>query len=181
MTHLPEPMDIALRAWAIPEKRRKTGGGKKRRHRPKALIVFDTETEFGGSQELIVGAYRYVRVEWKGSRPTLRCAEEGLFHPDDLFVRDPEQLATIRDYAARAVANVDRSQRDANRTLQVLSRHEFCERMLWGACWRNRATLVGFNLGFDLSRLRLSWHEGRGLYNGAFVLRLWEWEQKDHR
>jgi len=181
VTALPEPMDVALRAWAIPEKRRKTGSGKKRRHRPKALVVFDTETELGGSQDLLVGAYRYVRVEWKGSRPTLRCAEEGLFHPDDLFDRDPEQLAAIRDYAARAVAEVDRSQRDANRTLQVLSRHEFCERMLWGACWRNRATLVGFNLGFDLSRLRLSWHEGRGLYNGAFVLRLWEWEGKDHR
>jgi hypothetical protein len=174
-------MDVALRAWAVPEKRRKTGSGKKPRHRPKALVVFDTETELGGSQDLLVGAYRYVRVERKGSRPTLRCAEEGLFHPDDLFFRDPEQLATIRDYAARAVANVDRSQRDANRTLQVLSRHEFCERMLWGACWRNRATLVGFNLGFDLSRLRLSWHEGRGLYNGAFVMRLWEWEGKDHR
>ena len=181
MTAAPEPTDIALRAWAVPEKRRKTGDGKMRRHRPKALVVFDTETELGGAQDLIVGAYRYVRVEWKGSRPTLRCAEEGLFHPDDLFVRDPQQLATIRDYATRAVATVDRDQRDANRTLQVLTRHEFCERMLWGACWRNRATLVGFNLGFDISRLRLSWHEGRGLYNGAFVLRLWEWEGKDHR
>ena len=102
MTALPEPMDVALRAWAIPEKRRKTGSGKKRRHRPEALVVFDTETELGGSQDLIVGAYRYVRVEWKGSRPTLRCAEEGLFHPDDLTERDPEQLSTIRDYAARA-------------------------------------------------------------------------------
>ena len=181
MTALPEAMDIALRAWAVPEKRRKTGSGKKRRHRPKAFVVFDTETELGGSQDLIVGAYRYVRVEWKGSRPTLRCAEEGLFHPDDLFARDPAQLEKIRDYAARARADVDLSQRDANRSLQVLTRHEFCERMLWGACWRNRATLVGFNLGFDISRLRLSWHEGRGLYNGAFVLRLWEWEGKDHR
>jgi hypothetical protein len=181
VTALPEAMDIALRAWAVPEKRRKAGSGKKRRHRPKALVVFDTETELGGSQDLIVGAYRYVRVEWQGSRPTLRCAEEGLFHPDDLFAHDPDQLAAIRDYASRATADVDRSQRDANRTLQVLTRHEFCERMLWGACWRNRATLVGFNLGFDISRLRLSWHEGRGLYNGAFVLRLWEWEQKDHR
>jgi hypothetical protein len=174
-------MDIALRAWAVPEKRRKTGSGKKRRHRPKALVVFDTETELGGSQDLIVGAYRYVRVEWRGSKPTFRCAEEGLFHPDDLGERDPEQLEKIRDYAARSRADVDRSQRDTNRTLQVLTRHQFCERMLWGACWRNRATLVGFNLGFDISRLRLSWHEGRGLYNGAFVLRLWEWEQKDHR
>jgi hypothetical protein len=174
-------MDIALRAWAVPDKRRKTGSGKRRRHKPLALVVFDTETELNGSQRLLVGAYRYVRVEWRGSRPVLSCAEEGLFVPDDLAERDPGQEKMIRDYARRAKADVDRSQRDANKTLQVLTRHEFCERMLWGACWRNRATLVGFNLGFDLSRLRLSWHEGRGLYNGAFVFRLWEWEGRDHQ
>ena len=181
MTPLLEGMDIALRAWAVPDKRRKAGSGKRRRHKPEALVVFDTETELHGSQRLLVGAYRYVRVEWRGNRPVLSCAEEGLFVPDDLAERDPAQDAMIREYARRARADVDRSQRDANKTLQVLTRHEFCERMLWGACWRNHATVVGFNLGFDLSRLSLSWHNGRGLYNGAFVFRLWEWEGRDHR
>ena len=53
--------------------------------------------------------------------------------------------------------------------------------MLWKACWRNRATLVAFNLGFDVSRLRLSWHAGRDRHRGAFVLRLWEWGGGDDR
>jgi hypothetical protein len=63
----PEPLDIALRAWALPDKRRKLGSDKRRRHRPKALAVFDTETELPGAQKLIVGSYRYVRVEWKAA------------------------------------------------------------------------------------------------------------------
>ena len=180
MTTDAEPMDIALRAWALPDKMRPSSP-QRRRHRPSALVVLDTETELVGAQNLIVGCYRYVRVKWRNKVPMLSSAEEALVVPDDLGEREPDQLALVREYAATREPNVDRSQRDANRTLHVLSHHEFCERMLWGACWRNRATLVGFNLGFDVSRLRLSWHEGRGLYAGAFVLRLWEWGKKDHR
>ena len=101
--------------------------------------------------------------------------------PDGLREIDPERYSLVEAYVAAHQPDVDRDQRDANRALQLLSRHEFCERMLWGACWRGRATLVGFNLGFDLSRLALSWHEGRGLYHGAFVFRLWEWQGRDHR
>lgn len=63
----------------------------------------------------------------------------------------------------------------------MLTRSEFCDGMLWKACWRNRATLVAFNLGFDISRLRLSWHAGRGRHKGAIVLRLWDWEGSDNR
>jgi hypothetical protein len=176
-----EPMDIALRAWALPDKGRRPGSDKRRRHRPLALVVFDTETELHGAQRLIVGSYRYIRVDWRRSLPTLHVAEEGLFVPDGLREIDPERYSLVEAYVAAHQPDVDRDQRDANRSLQLLSRHEFCERMLWGACWRGRATLVGFNLGFDLSRLALSWHEGRGLYRGAFVLRLWEWQGKDHR
>jgi len=181
VTESAQPLDIALRAWVLPDKGRKPGSDKRRRHRPDALVVFDTETELHGAQRLLVGSYRYARVEWAGAVPTLRVAEEGLFAPDGLRETEPEQYSLVEAYAATHPADVDRSQRDANRSLQLLTRHEFCERMLWGACWRGRASLVGFNLGFDISRLALSWHEGRGLYHGAFVLRLWEWQGKDHR
>jgi len=61
MTTDAEPMDIALRAWALPDKMRPSMP-QRRRHRPSALVVMDTETELGGAQSLIVGCYRYVRV-----------------------------------------------------------------------------------------------------------------------
>ena len=107
MTTLPEPIGIALRAWALPDARRRAGSNKRRRHRPEALVVFDTETELGGAQRLLVGSFRYVRVEWRGSVPVLRCAEEGLFYPDDLEERDPEQLVAICGYARTRSPDVD--------------------------------------------------------------------------
>jgi hypothetical protein len=168
------------RAWAVPDEK-PTPYYPHRRHRPKALVIFDCETETEGAQRLLVACYRYVRVTWRGNVPTLRTVEEGLVVPDEAATEDPEALALVHDYAMRAQPCVEMSDRDANRELLVLSRHEFVERMLWGACWRNRATLVGFNLGFDLSRMALSWHEGRDAYKGAFVFRLWEWQGGDHR
>jgi hypothetical protein len=143
--------------------------------------VLDCETELHGAQRLLVACYRYVRVTWHRQVPTLTTIQEGLIVPDELGARDPDALALVHDYARRHDPSVDLSHRDATRSLLVLTRAEFCERMLWGACWRNRATLVGFNLGFDISRLRLSWHEGRGRHKGAFVLRLWEYQGGDNR
>jgi hypothetical protein len=145
------------------------------------LVVFDCETELHGAQRLLVACYRYVRVSWDKNVPALTTVEEAFVVPDDLADRDPDALALIRDYARSEHPSVDASQRDANAKLLVLTRREFCDRMLWGACWRNRATLVAFNLGFDISRLRLSWHAGRGRHKGAFVLRLWEYHGGDHR
>ena len=180
MTTLPEPMDIALRAWAVPDRTR-DNAPPLRRHRPSALVVLDCETEFAGAQHLLVACYRYVRVSWHGQVPTLATVEEGLVVPDDLADRDPDGFGLVHDYARRSDPSVDLAQHGATGRLLVLTRADFCERMLWEACWRGRATLVAFNLGFDLSRLRLSWHEGRGRHKGAFVLRLWEWEGADHR
>ena len=181
MTPLLEGMDIALRAWAVPDKRRKAGSGKKRRHKPEALVVFDTETELHGSQRLLVGAYRYVRVEWRGNRPVLSCAEEGLFVPDDLAERDPAQDAMIREYAEAGTSR--RRPEPAGCQQDAAGTHpsRVLRADVVGSVLAQPATVVGFNLGFDLSRLSLSWHNGRGLYNGAFVFRLWEWEGRDHR
>lgn len=175
-----EPLDVAVRAWAVPDRTRDYTGPR-RRHKPAALVVFDTETELGGPQDLIVACYRYVRVSWSGPVPKLTTIEEGLVVPDDLEERDPHAFALVAAYALDYQPSVDLNVRDVTRRLVVLTRHQFCERMLWQACWRNRATLVGFNLAFDISRLRLSWHEGRGHHRGAFVLRLWEYQGGDHR
>ena len=172
-----EPLDVAVRAWALPdgwEAEDRPG----HRHKPRAMVVLDCETELAGPQRLLVGCYRYVRVSWKGAVPSFSTAEEGLVVPDDA---EDDVLGAVRWYAATHEPEVDPSARDACRDLLVLSRHDFCERMLWEACWRNRATLVGFNLAFDLSRLALSAHAGRGRHAGGFVLRLWEHEGGDNR
>jgi hypothetical protein len=132
MTPLPEPMDVALRAWAIPD-RTKDRFSSHRRHRPLALVVFDCETELHGAQRLLVACYRDVRVSWDKNVPTLTTVEEGFVVPDDLAERDPDALALIRDYARSEHPSVDLSQRDANPRLLVLTRREFCERMLLGS------------------------------------------------
>ncbi|MGO9964840.1 MAG: hypothetical protein ACLPUG_15625, partial [Acidimicrobiales bacterium] len=180
MTALPEPMDVALRAWAVPDRTR-NGTAQRRRDRPSVLVVLDCETELHGAQHLLVACYRYVRVSWDKNVPTLTTAQEGLVVPDDLAERDPDAFALVHSYASGARASVEVPDHDPRASLVVLTRNEFCERILWKACWRNRATLVAFNLGFDISRLRLSWHAGRGRHRGAFVLRLWEWEGRDDR
>ena len=173
----PELLDVAVRAWALPDGW-SPREAPRHRHKPRALVVLDCETELAGRQSLIVGCYQYVRVRWRGARPTFSTVEEGLIVPDDA---DPEDLGRLRWYAAAHDPDVDDDTYEVCPNLRVLTRHEFCEHLLWEACYRNKATLVGFNLGFDLSRLALSAHPGRGAYSGGFVLRLWQYNGGDHR
>jgi hypothetical protein len=183
----PDVLDLACRAW-VPEA---PGGDDSYRRRPRYLVVLDTETTTSVAQGLLVGAYRYVRVSWQGRRPSFSVVEEGLILPDDA---DEGTWALAKGYVASHLADVDPGADDASTVLSLRTRAEFCERVLWEACWRNRAWLVGFSLAFDLSRLARSWTEGRGRRRakkaqrqarrgnrGAFVLRLWEWDGGDNR
>lgn len=171
----PETLSLALRAWTGSD--RVKIGRAPRRHRPEYLVVLDTETDLSLRQRLLVGCYRYVRVAWRGPVPTFTVAEEGLVHPDG----NEDARRFLLGYAAGHPSAVDPSVTDGSPNLVVLSRAEFCERMIWQACWRNRATLVGFNLPFDISRIALSHHEGHAKGPGPFVFRLWEHEGSDHR
>jgi hypothetical protein len=183
----PDVLDLACRAWS-PEV---PAGDDSYRRRPRYLVVVDTETRTDIAQRLLVGAYRYVRVSWQGRRPRFSVVEEGIILPDDA---DPDAWALARGYVASHLADVDAGADNASTVLALRTRAGFCERVLWEACWRNRAWLVGFSLAFDLSRLALSWTEGRGKRRakkgerqarrgnrGAFVLRLWEWDGNDDR
>jgi hypothetical protein len=174
-------LDTATRSWAPePAAKRKA----RRRLRPAYLVVLDTETTLDLRQGLLVGAYRYVRVTWDDPRhPVLSTAEEGLILPDDA---DEDVWRLARRYASEHPAGVDPMAENASTVLALRTRADFCEHVLWEACWQNRAWLVGFNLAFDLSRLALSWTEGRGkgarrANRGAVVLRLWEHEGADNR
>jgi hypothetical protein len=192
----PEILDISVRAWtgseAVPRPR------PQRRHKPTVMVVFDTETDLSLRQNLIVAAYRYVQIRWKGARPTLTVVEEGLAYPDG----DEETRRFLQSYSATHPAEVDEDA-GGSPNLLVLSRHEFCERMIWRACFLNEVTLAGLNLPFDISRLALSWHPRRTparrprkgqkgqptsgetaekVQTGpTFVLRLWEHNGSDNR
>ena len=166
----PEVLDASVRAWT--GEPRVSRGGPQRRHKPAAMVIFDTETDLSLFQSLLVAAYRYVRITWKGNRPSFSIAEEGLVHPDG----DDDIRRFLLTYAATHPADVDT--KDAP-NLVVLSRAEFCERLIWPA-WCNETTICGFNLSFDFSRLALSYHAKRR-DSSTFVLRLWEHEGGDNR
>ena len=167
-------LDTASRSWA-PEPA--SASRSRRRHRPAYLVVLDTETTTDLAQGLLVGAYRYVRVTWQGAKPSFSVAEEGLVLPDDASEDD---WRLVRRYASEHPADVDLGPLDVSSVLALRSRAEFCE-LVFEACWVNRASLVGFNLAFDISRLALSWAEGRGRQRRAMGLRLWEHEGADNR
>ena len=155
----PAALDVAIRAYL------QTGVGPGRGstgRRPAAhLVVLDTETTIDPTQAFTFGSYRFYDVHLDegadGQRVRLSCAEEGLIYADDLSDRDPDGYAVLKRYAAAQPAAVDPLAPDANWVLRLLSRSDFVERLFWQAGYKLRATLVGFNLPFDLSRLAVGW------------------------
>ena len=180
----PDPLLSAVRAYAPTRSRRQPrrrapGDGPKPKprarapepqRRPEAILVFDTETTIDAAQALLVGAYRYYRVDWR-SDPTLACVEEGVFVPDDL---DQASMRLVERYVDRASPATD-AHRDARRSLRLLSRTEFI-REVFLAALDGKATVVGFNLPFDLARIAVGWGiaEMEG-YEGGFSLVLDEY------
>lgn len=192
----PDWLPIAVRAFAPPppkrpRRRRSTEAARKQpknkrrwspgpQRYPEALLVLDTETTVDAAQALIVGAYRYFRVNWQNDgRPVLTCAEEGLFFPDDLLARDPAGYALLEKYAAGRTPATDSSVKDVRAWLHLRSRKEFV-RDVYLAALEAQATVVGFNLPFDLARIALDWGtavaEG---YEGGFSFLLSAYLDKD--
>jgi len=166
-----EFLPIAVRAYtegsrpARPAKTRPRSARAVRRWRaPERVLVFDCESETGAGQTLTFGSYRYCRFD-EGS---LELVEEGLFHADDLAVRDPDGFAALVSYARE-------------KELPLHPRRVFVDRVLWRCAYRARAWVVGFNLPFDLVRLAVAFGEGRGRYAGGHSLVLWDYEASDGR
>jgi hypothetical protein len=110
-------------------------------------FVFDTETTVDAGQRVRVGCFRLLRdgeLVW-----------EGLFYE----VLSAEELNLLKAYAQ-------------DEGLPVLTIDEFRE-ALYNAAVELRATIVGFNLPFDLSRLAAAWKPARGRFSGGFALIFW--------
>jgi hypothetical protein len=119
-----------------------------------AVLVFDTETTIDPAQALTFGCWRYYRPHPLFG---LQCVEEGLFYADDLPETDPAGFAILRNVAAGVM-----SAAGPDSPLRLLSRSEWINRIFYPAAWEGRATVVGFNLPFDISRIAIAAAEGRG-------------------
>lgn len=141
------------------------------------ILIIDTETTADETQRLLFGCYRYC-VRWQGKLSTLA---EGLFYADDLPERDPVGFQALSDYAVGRVAGVNMNfsgPREPNWNLEMMTRSEFVERWLWKVGYMRQATIVGFNLPFDLSRLALDVSPARAPFEGGFSFTLWSYPMR---
>jgi len=114
-------------------------------------LVFDCETTTDEAQQLRIGTYQ-VRV---GSR----MKEQGFFYDPEALSR--EELATLRAEAAK-------------QKLRCLTKDDFVETVFYRIGYELRASIIGFNLPFDLSRLALDHNPARRGMKGGFTFRLSE-------
>jgi hypothetical protein len=114
-------------------------------------LVFDIETTTGAAQRARFGTYQLPR---SGD-----LQEQGIFVGPDL----PEaEEAILRRYAL-------------SHNLKTMSLREFVENILFGIAYEFRASIIGFNLPFDLSRLAVRWARARGkTMSGGYSLQLTE-------
>ena len=181
-------LPLAVRAYAQPLEAEgaKASAGRKQRpprrpepaRQPSSVLVFDCETTTDATQALLFGAYRYYRLDWTAAAPALRCLEEGLFYDDQLPASEPDGFSCLQNYACSHPAAIAAGAEDAVPVLRLRSRAEFCEQVLWKAL-SAQATVIGYNLPFDLSRLAVDWSEARKRFAGGFSFKLFTYRDQD--
>lgn len=96
------------------------------------VLIFDTETTSDAAQSLRFGTYQYRQGDV--------LDESGIFYDPEGITAN--ELAILRAYA------------DAN-ALTLRTREAFVDEVLFAQAYQHRATIVGFNLPFDISRLAI--------------------------
>jgi hypothetical protein len=125
------------------------------------MLVFDTETTTDATQRLLFGSYRFI--------DRANCLEEGLFYPEDLR---PQELALLSEYVERHWADTVKKT-----SLKLLTLREF-RKKFYGAAYKARCLVVGFNLPFDLSRLGFDVAAARHEFGGGFSLGVWSYTDR---
>lgn len=146
-----EPLEIALRAFVPPKARAQFNSYSKGDQGPSEYsLIFDCETTTDPSQRLRFGCFQL--------RKFTEIFEAGIFYdPDALSNKDVELL---REYAR------------TNR-LTCVPVDEFIDRVFYGMAYDFRATIVGLNLPFDISRLAINHGIARGKQmGGGFTFKL---------
>jgi hypothetical protein len=150
-----ETHDLFLRAIAVPVEKKK----KKTRKRnistgyepkwPDSVLAFDTESRITVDQSLTVGVWRRCKLAGQ----TYEVIEEGIFYADDLSARDLKVLTTYMETAISDVPSFPPR-------FPLYSRSQFMKKVFWPALKKDGAMVVGFHLGYDLTRIALDWKEG---------------------
>lgn len=147
-----EPMEILLRAY-VPQ----TIDNRLKFKRPadqgasEYCLIFDTETTVD-TQRVKFGTYQF--------RRSLEIIEKGIFFDANALINSEIEL--LRKYA------------ELN-DLKLIPINEFIDRVFFNNAYSLRATFIGFNLPFDISRLAINHGSARGkLMRGGFTFKLSE-------
>lgn len=160
-----DELPISVRAYARPAWESvpdKAAGAKSpgKRQMPASdwTLIFDTETTSDAGQALRFGTY-----QWRNAG---ELDEAGIFYDPEGVSED--ELILLRDVA----------ERDG---LALRTRQEFVDEIFFARAWRFRATIIGFNLPFDISRLavrhgsaRVSKDDETAAMRGGFTFTLSE-------
>ncbi len=161
-----DELPIALRAYAVPTFHTLADPNASKAKPPKSTpapasewtLIFDTETTSDAAQSLRFGTYQL--------RRGAALDEAGIFYDPDGVT--PGELATIERYAAA-------------HGLTLRTRTGFVDDVFYARAFELRATIVGFNLPFDISRLAVAHNSARtrrdnetGGMRGGFTFKLSE-------
>jgi hypothetical protein len=149
-------LHIALRAYAAPQFSEISDAPKLKpkrkisKVRPSPwTVLFDTETTTDAGQALRFGTYQV--------RKSGELHEAGLFYdPDGVTAHG---LARLRSYASE-------------HGLELLTRDQFADQIFYRIGYLFRASIVGFNLPFDISRIAIRHNSARTEMRGGFTFRL---------
>jgi hypothetical protein len=124
-------------------------------------LIFDCETRLSADQTLTFGFWRFCELR----NGTYVAVEEGMFHDTTLSAAE---LKRLRKYARNTKPD---TVADGSDRLHLFPLPTFIHEVL-GIGIQAKALIVGFNLGFDLSRIALDWETAK---NGGWSLIFSQW------
>jgi hypothetical protein len=152
----PDRLSIALRAYVPPPPTKLNAqpprDARSRKSTPPSewTLLLDTETTVDASQRLRVGAYQFRKGD--------ELDECGLFY--DPAVTSGDDLALLQRFC-----------RERGHVLRTTA--DFIDEVLFARAYDLRASIVGFNLPFDISRLAIRHGSARGKgMRGGFTFKL---------
>ena len=144
-----DPLEIAIRSYVM-KRSSETKKGKRKPPPPPSdpsdwTLIFDTETTVDHRQRLRFGSYQIRKGD--------ELRESGLFCDPEALTAD--ELAVLKRFASETGR-------------EVVHVRQFVTQKLFGIAYDLYASIVGFNLPFDLSRFALWASPARGTMRGGF-------------